>query len=244
MHPSARTYTPLALRLYDFVVLQFSNTFAWRCPTDTALLPFFIQHLGQKSHLDVGVGTGYYPSQAAHLLHDVDVSLLDLNPATLEKAAGRLEGAGYPRSRVKTITHDVFTPLPDELKGQYDAVSLFYLLHCLPGELSEKARIVFAQVAPALRQGGILYGATILGTGVQHNWIGKMLMRVYNKKGIFGNTEDSEAELRGALEDYFEEVEIHIVGTVALFVGKTGRARYPQELKRTSPKCYRDGDQY
>lgn len=32
MHPSAQIYSQFALRLYDFFVLWFSNSFAWLCP--------------------------------------------------------------------------------------------------------------------------------------------------------------------------------------------------------------------
>jgi hypothetical protein len=55
----AAVYTPFTLKLYDWWVLGISNRFAWQCPTNTALLPFFRKHAGRR-HLDVGVGTGFY----------------------------------------------------------------------------------------------------------------------------------------------------------------------------------------
>ncbi|KAI0339688.1 S-adenosyl-L-methionine dependent methyltransferase [Trametopsis cervina] len=190
-----------ARQLYGFFVLWLSNNYAWRCLTGNALLPFFLRHAGSATHLDVGVGTGYYPSHSRWLRDSVDVTLIDLNPNTLQKAAQRC---------VQEVVHDVFTPLPDHLKGKFDAVSMFYLLHCLPGKILRKPD-------------GTLYGATILGKGVQHNFFGRTLMRLYNKKGIFGNIEDAEPDLRAALEKHFEDVEVRTVGVVAMFVGKTPR---------------------
>lgn len=55
----AKVYNPFTLSLYDWWVLNISNKYAWKCPTDTRLLPFFLHHMGE-THLDIGVGTGYY----------------------------------------------------------------------------------------------------------------------------------------------------------------------------------------
>ena len=58
----AAVYSPLVLGIYDLWVLGISNRYAWRCSTTAVLLPFFRQHIGQR-HLDVGVGTGFYPAK-------------------------------------------------------------------------------------------------------------------------------------------------------------------------------------
>ncbi|EHC89260.1 SAM-dependent methyltransferases YbcY [Salmonella enterica subsp. enterica serovar Rubislaw str. A4-653] len=72
----AKVYNPFTLSLYDWWVLNISNKYAWKCPTDTRLLPFFLHHMGE-THLDIGVGTGYYlkHAPATHA-----ISLMDLNP--------------------------------------------------------------------------------------------------------------------------------------------------------------------
>lgn len=46
--------------------------------------------------------------------------------------------------------------------------------------------------------------------------LGKM-MRIYNHKGIFSNTEDSEEGLSKILSTYFENIKVMVIGTVALF---------------------------
>ncbi|EIL3490631.1 SAM-dependent methyltransferase, partial [Salmonella enterica] len=43
----AKVYNPFTLSLYDWWVLNISNKYAWKCPTDTRLLPFFLHHMGE-----------------------------------------------------------------------------------------------------------------------------------------------------------------------------------------------------
>ena len=222
MEASASVYTTLALRFYDLVVLTLSNALAWRCPTGSVLLPFYQRPLRDSSaHLEIGVGTGYYPAASVPALSKTQrVTLLDLNPATLAYARTRLLRAGF-RGAIDAVEHNIFRPLsepePDAGSARYDSVALFYVFHCLPGALPKKATDVFANIVPVLAPGGVVYGSTILGRGVQHNWLGRRLMGLYNRKGIFGNTADSEEGLREALAACFEEYEVRVVGVVALF---------------------------
>jgi SAM-dependent methyltransferase len=210
----AAIYSPLVLKLYDWWVLGISNRHAWKCPTRDVLLPFFRLHSG-RDHLDVGVGTGYYLSRA-HLAESARVTLLDLNLSSLQSAQRRLN-----RPSTKVIQHDVMTPLPRGMEAAFDAISLFYLLHCLPGTMTEKGA-VFAHLKLLLRPGGVLYGATILGDEAGHNRMGRKLMDVYNRKGIFGNRHDTRTGLEQALQEHFAEVAIRVEGKVALF-----EARWP-----------------
>jgi hypothetical protein len=109
----------------------------------------------------------------------------------------------------------------------FDSISLNYLLHCLPGNLASKS-IVFEHVKPLLRDGGVIFGSTILGEGVRHNPLAKQLMKIYNAKGIFSNLSDRQSNLEAGLKAHFEEHTIQIVGCVALFsarrrMGQTDR---------------------
>jgi SAM-dependent methyltransferase len=210
----AAVYSPFVLKLYDAWVLGISNRYAWQCPTGRVLLPFYREHAGRR-HLDVGVGTGYYPAYA-NFATDSEITLLDLNPNSLQAAAQRIG-----RADTRTVVQDVLQPSAALAGRQYDAIALFYLLHCLPGSVAAKAR-VFDNLKPHLADGGVLYGATILGDAASHNGFGGKLMEVYNGKGIFGNRNDTleawEAELRAR----FGRVDIRQVGKVALFVASAG----------------------
>ncbi|CCM00165.1 uncharacterized protein FIBRA_02193 [Fibroporia radiculosa] len=217
MDPSARVYSSFKLYFYDFVVLVVSNALAWRCSTRAVLLPFFQAHIGERTHLDIGVGTGYYPAHSIlKLARTTHVTLFDLNPATLHSAEQRLRTAGY-NGVIEKVERSIFLPLPESLQAKFDSISLFYVFHCLPGSFPEKAISVFTVAAAGLAPGGVLYGATILGQGVHHNWFGRQLMAFYNKKGIFGNTKDSAENLELALKECFEDVKIRVVGMAALF---------------------------
>jgi SAM-dependent methyltransferase len=211
----AAVYSPLTLKVYDAWVLGISNRFAWHCPTRGVLQPFFNLHVGAQ-HLDVGVGSGYYLANA-NLPESTHVTLLDLNPSSLQAAKQR-----FGRADTQTLQHDVFMPLDATEHQRYDSISLFYLLHCLPGTLADKAQ-VFANLKPCVKSNGVVFGATILGDAAGHNGLGRKLMTVYNRKGIFGNRSDTAADLRNALERHFTQVSVEVVGQVALFTGKSPR---------------------
>jgi SAM-dependent methyltransferase len=211
----AAVYTPLTLRVYDWWVLGMSNRFAWDCPTRDVLLPFFRQHMGHR-HLDVGVGTGFYLA-AATPPRDTRLVLMDLNLESLHRAQGR---AGLTLTRL--VHHDVMEPFPADVGQGLDSVSLFYLLHCLPGPMVRKTR-VFANIKGHLAPGGVVYGATILGDDANHNALGRRLMRIYNSKGIFGNHADTVDGLEQALASHFWWFTIRVVGKVALFEAREPR---------------------
>lgn len=207
-YEGAKAYTSFTLKIYDWWVLNISNHFAWRCPTKDYLVPHFLQSLS-SNHLDVGVGTGYY---LTHSPSDYVISLMDLNNLSLEAASARVGG-----SRIRNkIKHDVFEVYPESLHNKFDSISMFYLLHCLPGHMAEK-EIVIANAKAALTKGGVLYGATILGEGVRHNAFASKLMKVYNRKGIFSNSQDSKEELERILSNHFQKVDLTVKGAVALF---------------------------
>ena len=77
-----------------------------------------------------------------------------------------------------------------------------------------------ANIAIAVRSGGVVFGATILGQGVRHNAFGRRLMTTYNQRGIFGNETDDVEGLRAILDDSLDNVAIETVGVVALFAGR------------------------
>jgi SAM-dependent methyltransferase len=205
----AAIYSPLVLKLYDWWVLGISNRYAWQCSTRAVLLPFFRRHLGDR-HLDVGVGTGFYPARAS-LPQSARLTLLHLNPVSLHAAQRRLM-----RRSTQVVRHDVMNPLPGRVGKNMDSISLFYLLHCLPGTMTDKSK-VFGHLKAHLAPDGVLYGATILGDEAGHNAFGRKLMALYNRKGIFGNQHDTRDGLALALKHHFAKVDIRVEGKVALF---------------------------
>ena len=91
-------------------------------------------------------------------------------------------------------------------------------MHCLPGSVQKKCEI-FSHLKDRLNEGGCVYGTTILGKGVEHNFFGREILRLGNSKGFFTNRNDSEEGFVKELMVYFEEVEVELKGTVLMFKG-------------------------
>ena len=207
-----RVYTPLVLWGYDLLVLGFSNRFVWRCRS-SRMLERYDRYVGAR-HLDVGVGTGWFLDHCNWPVETPKVTLLDLNENSLSAASRRIR-----RYAPATIQANVLEPV--ELgAARFDSIAANYLFHCLPGELEWKVRTVASNLRPYLAQSGVLFGSTILGRGVAHNLLGRRLMRLYNRKGIFSNVEDDEQGLERGLASQLTDVEIEVVGAVALFAGR------------------------
>lgn len=204
----AAAYTPATLALYDLFVLGFSNSFIWQCPS-RGILEFYNQHVSNQ-HLDIGVGTGYFLDQCRFPSTAPTLALLDLSPHSLSTTARRLR-----RYAPSCHVGNVLRPIDIGLSG-FDSIGLNYLLHCLPGNLRSKS-IVFENVKPLLNKGGVVFGSTILGHDVAHNFIARRLLRVYNTKRFFSNLADCQKDLETGLKASFSEYTIRIEGCVAMF---------------------------
>lgn len=213
VHRGARIYSTPVLGFYDLLVVRLSNSWAWRCPS-RLMLDRYDRFLG-RHHLDVGPGTGWYLAHA-ELPAAAEITLLDLNSNSLDRAAARTGGA--VRSRVVA---DVLAPLPDTL-GPFDSVAVNYVLHCLPGTWADKGTAI-EHLAARLADDGVLFGSTILGRGAGHNLPGRGLMALYNALGIFHNRDDDEIGLETVLRQNFAQVSIDVVGTVAMFSASAPR---------------------
>lgn len=209
----AAVYSKPALSLYDLYVLGFSNTFAWQCPS-RLILDFYNEHISGR-HLDVGVGTGYFLDKCKFPIPHPTIALADLNANSLRFTAKRLQ-------RYHPTTHlaNVLQQLRLE-PANFDSIAINFLLHCLPGHLLSKGS-VFGNLKPLLNpDGGVIFGTTVLGTGVKRNFLAKGLMRAYNSIRIFCNSEDNASDLEYVLKDEFRDYSIHVAGCVAFFMGRT-----------------------
>lgn len=202
-------YTPLTLRwFYDFVVLGVSNRFLWKCPT-ADLLAHYNANIS-ASHLDIGVGTGWFLDRCRFPSAQPRLALMDLNPHCLAHAAARIG-----RYRPELLQRNVLEPIIYD-GPKFDSVGLGYLLHCLPGRMAEKA-VLFDHVRPLANPGARLFGSTILQGDVPRSHLARKLMDTYNAKGVFSNRHDDLASLTAELRTRFTAVEIKVTGCVALF---------------------------
>lgn len=207
-------YTPGVLRLYDLLVLGLSNRFIWKCPTPR-LVAHYDAHVS-GSHLDVGVGTGYFLDRCRFPVVTPRVALMDLNENALRFAARRIA-----RYAPEIYRRNVLEPIRFEAEP-FDSVGVNYLLHCLPGAITEKA-VVFDHLKPLMTEGAVLFGSTLLQGDARRSAAARRLMAFYNGKGVFSNECDDLDGLRSALEARFRDVSIETVGCAALFSARVDR---------------------
>ena len=203
-------YTKRTLSAYDIFVLGIANRHIWKCPSSK------IEELYNanvtSNHLDVGVGTGYFLTRCKFSSYPPRIALMDMNINTLEFASKRI--ARYsPEMYQQNILEKIDSPIEP-----FDSVGVNYLFHCIPGAIAEKA-VALDHLKTVMNSGARIFGSTILQDGVPKSWMAKKLMALYNKKGIFANTEDNLDGLETALSQRFEDVTIEVVGCVALFSG-------------------------
>jgi hypothetical protein len=212
--PGQAVYTEASLRIYDAMVLGFSNRFLWRCPT-AELVALYDANVS-ANHLDAGVATGYFLDRCRFPVAQPRLCLLDLNELCLRTAASRVA-----RYRPQTLRANVMAPIvaSERPVEPFDSLGICYLLHCLPGPMARKAA-AFGNLKPLLRDGARVFGAAILGRGVPHNPFGRQVMRFYNSRGIFGNAEDDLSGLHDALASQFRDVTLWQRGAVALFTAR------------------------
>ena len=205
-------YNPVMLAVYDLWVLGFMSRAVLHVP-----VPRFVElyraNVGHR-HLDVGPGTGYAIEKAAPP-PDTEITLLDPNPHVLHHCGKRL--TAY---RPTLVEADVMKPLPVE--GPFDSVALYFVLHCLRGPDANKA-IAIQNVADVLGPDGVLFGGTILGLGEQHTKPARAFLRAANKQGGFDNLGDTADGLRTILSASFQDVDVQIVGSAAMFTARRPR---------------------
>lgn len=214
-HAGQAVYSPTTLAVYDLAVLRITNSYIWKCPT-SGILDLHNQHVTDE-HLDVGVGTGWYMDHCRFPQPHPRIGLMDLNPSSLAAAAKRIE-----RYRPTQYQANILQPLSVDA-APFRSISTTYLLHCLPGSMAEKS-VVFDHLATLLAPGGVIFGATVLSQGVERSAAARLLMRIYNQRGIFSNQADSAAGLHAALSRRFDDVSVTIVGCGALFVARKRRS--------------------
>lgn len=203
-------YSRFVLSIYDMYVHGLSNRLFWKCPTKR-LIGNYNRHVS-GNHLDVGVGTGFLLDKCRFPVAAPRVGLMDLNSNSLEVTARRIS-----RYRPEVYRRNVLEPIAIDGDG-FDSIGINYLLHCLPGSMDEKA-VVFDHLCALLNPGGVIFGSTLLQSGVKRGRLAVKVMDVYNRKGIFCNRRDGVDDLEKNLSSRFSCYSVEVVGCAALFRG-------------------------
>jgi ubiquinone/menaquinone biosynthesis C-methylase UbiE len=207
----AKVYSPWLLRVYDWVVLGWYARVLWKCRA-SYILDLYNRHVSDE-HLDVGVGSGYFLDKCRYPSASPKISLFDLNENSLSFTARRIA-----RYDPELYCGDVFDPLPFAA-GRFRSVGTSGLLHCLPGDFSEKSA-VFTNVSRCMAPDAVLFGATLVNTPERMNWLAKWTLADFNRRKILSNLKDTPAQLERELSYCFDSVQVWLEGSVALFVAR------------------------
>jgi len=193
------------------MVYRFNGPILWRCSKDR-FLELYDADVSAR-HLDIGVATGCLLDECRFSVATPRITLMDLSEDSLEVAARRL-------ARYEPISHQANVLEPWGLQdGSYDSVGMVNVLHCVPGAMPAKT-VAFEHARSALASGGVLFGATVLGQGVEHTRLSRMALKGMNRRGVFCNLEDSLEDLDAGLGRVFDSYEVHVEGAVALFTAR------------------------
>ena len=205
-------YTARFLRTYDLMVLRFNGHLAWRCGPGP-LVRMYDRHVSGR-HLDIGVGSGYFLDKCTFPVESPEITLMDLNPNSLEAAANRIRRYG-PK------THEANALEPFGLpEGGFDSVGLNWLLHCIPGDMTSKGA-VFDHCKTVLSPGGVVFGSTVLTGGVPQTWFSRWMLDALNDRNeAFSNRHDDLDTLKAQLDQRFSHTQVEVVGSVAIFSGR------------------------
>lgn len=206
-HVADVAYTSRALTPYDVVLKIISGTF-WGC-TAARVVEFYNQHVS-GNHLDIGIGTGYFLDHCRFPTAKPRLTLMDSNQDPLDVAGARLG-----RYAPSTLRANIMEPIPFE-GPKYDSVGMNHLIHCLPGKMQDKGRAL-QNVKALMNDGAVVFGATVLGKGVEHNLGGWIWLMHFNRKGVLDNIHDSHADLKAMLDEHFSRSSVDVVGRTALF---------------------------
>ena len=207
----AAVHSKLVLAVYDLEVLGFELPVIFGCPARRIRQLYDANVSGR--HLDVGVGTGYFLDRCRFPVPRPVVHLMDLNENCLATTSRRI-------ARYEPVAHlwNVLDAPPPGLP-RFGSIGASNFLHCLPGNMASK-EAVFRNLAPLLEPGGVFFGTTVLGKGVDAGPLYRWINGVFNKASIFSNLEDGAAELEAALRKNFAKWSLEVVGTMALFTGR------------------------
>ncbi len=206
----AAVYSNLILSLYDISVMMFELPFIFKCPS-RKILDFYKKHVSDK-HLDVGVGTGYFLDKCIFPVENPVIHLMDLNLNSLKKTSNRIK-----RYQPVSYHWNVFEPIQEDLPI-FNSIGASNFLHCLHGTMLSK-EIVFKNLKPFLSKGGVFFGITVLGQGVDAGALYRIANPLYNKASVFCNLNDNLPDLEKILKNNFKDYSVEVIGSVAFFTG-------------------------
>lgn len=202
-----KAYTNLGLHLYDALVIRGVAPYIWGCPPEV-FLDHYCKHVS-PNHADIGVGTGYFLDRCDFGPRTPRIALIDLQPNCLEYAAVRLA-----RYRPEAYLRDACAPL----SGIYpfDSIALGGILHCLPGDMRQKAH-VFDCVRGIARPGARLFGYTLVNDTIRERRSSLLASCCLHRLRVVNFKNDDAGALTQELAGRFVDYTVELIGCFAFF---------------------------
>ena len=203
--------------LYDLLVIHGTYPWLWKCRWKHPARLYWSALRPGMTVVDIGPGSGFFLNKTAP--DNLDLHLVDRYIGSLTAAGTRLS-----RFHPHRHQHDVLDdgPFPIE-PNSADLVILGMVLHCVRGESIADKETVFDSVEAFLKPDGQgeFIGYTVLSHGVAHGLLGRLGLKMLNRRGVFANTGDSLTDLVNALVSRFEIMELSVRGSVAMWRVRT-----------------------
>ena len=209
-----RIYSSLLLTFYDTLIMKVLTPYIWRCKATNYLKLY--QVYMTENHADVGVGTGYCLDRCDFAPGKVRIALIDLQQNCLDYTARRLarfQPECYQRDALKDIHIDA---------DSFDSIALGGILHCIPGDLTDKGK-VFDSLKPIMNQDTRVFGYTILNKDVDKTPLSRIVFYILQKLKVINGIHDSAQHLVIELQNRFQQSDVEVVGSVAIFVAEKPR---------------------
>ena len=154
--------------------------------------------------LDVPVGTAVFTQRKWSSLKNAHITCLDYSTDMLEQAKRRLDGQAH----INFIQGDVGNLQMDD--ESFDIVLSMNGFHAFPDK--QKG---FRETCRVLKSGGDFIACFyIKGKSKKTDWLVKNILA---KKGWFTPPFQTEEELKNTLQKMYQEVELHVDGSMAYF---------------------------
>ena len=199
------------LKKYDSLVLGFTGKLISNSDAKKLISSLYRKNLS-SNHLDIGPGSGYFLDNTPFPTDNPKLVLSDIHPDCLSYCAKRL-------TRYNPLFFQTNILSPFQVNTTFDSISMNWVLHCIPGQLNQKLNVVCRNIVPILNRKGTFFGSTVIGKKGNFNFFGNVFNYVYNWMGVFSNLDDDVESLKKVLEKYFDNVNITIHGSLALFSG-------------------------
>lgn len=208
IYDGQKLYSGLYLKIYDRVFKLIVETVYGA--SVNSILKMYKLH-ASSNHLEIGVGSGMLPA-AAEFPENSDLTLMDINPNTFISTKKRVQNKFHT---IQCYRVNVLEEI--KLEKKYTSIAMNFLIHCVPGSISEK-RIIFENAIHLLENGGTLFGSTVVNEPALLNPLSKFIMHFLNKKGIYHNREDSLSGLKEVLSSFpGTTYTLNLEGPVAFF---------------------------